>query len=340
VAVTSEWEKTRSKMSELEFVRTVDRDLVHRSALSELFLTDSRRVDQDGFVSAAQLPSSHAYYSDHTGPSPIDPLLLLECCRQAETHAVHAHFGAPESQKFVLASWSMELPGLASVRLEPGPLELAMTVATHDGQWRDGVLRALGYTIQLYVSEQHVGETRIQAGYLPTEVYEAMRERYRTSRLPSSEAFRADPAGEPVEPGRVGRNQPDNVVLLDPVHEPDSVRARLRVAGAHPSLFDHAQDHHPGMVLMEAGRQLSVLAAEEFGIAAADRCVVTGLDASFTSYAELDSPLTVSARRPTAEERQDEGTRLHTVFAQDGRTVAEASFTVTDGLVPRAGAAQ
>ena len=338
MAATAEGDVTRSRISELEFVHTVDRNLVHRSALSELFLTDSRQVDEERFVAGAQLPSSHAYYADHTGPAPVDPLLLLECCRQAETHAVHAHFDAPGSVRFVLSSWSMTLSDLASVSPGPGPVELVMAVSTHDGKWRDGALRSLEYTVHLHVAGRYVGETRICAEYVPAEVYDAMRGRNRSGRLPTSQAFQQErPDGEPVPPARVGRTQPDNVVLLDAVSEPGFLRARMRIAGGHPSLFDHAQDHHPGMVLMEAARQMSVLAAGTFGIAGPDSCFVTAMDASFTAYAELDSPVLLTTRQIPSETGAF-GARLHTAFEQDGVTIANATFTVADGLPPAAGA--
>ena len=72
---------------ELGFEHTVARSLVHRRNLSELFLTDGVRLDSAHFAAAAQLPMIHYYYTDHLTDDRVDPLLLLECCRQAETHA-------------------------------------------------------------------------------------------------------------------------------------------------------------------------------------------------------------------------------------------------------------
>ncbi|SFW70691.1 ScbA/BarX family gamma-butyrolactone biosynthesis protein [Amycolatopsis australiensis] len=305
-------------ISRLGFDRTVARGEVHREALSEVFLTDSVRVDASRFVAAARLPASHAYYGDHTGGTPIDPLLLLECCRQAETHAVHAHFGAPRGTKFVLQSWSLSLHPLpAGVHI--GPAEVVMSARTDEAVWRDGELRALRYRMQVYVAGRHAADVVMRVQYVPDELYRLMRGRNRDGRLPSSADFRADPPD--VAPGLVGRTRPENVVLTGPRVGADRVAARLRIDGGHPSLFDHAQDHVPGMVLMEAGRQLAVLTAHTVHGIPADAVEVTGLAASFGAYAELDAPITVSADGAAV------GSDLLVSFEQEGRVLVEAGFT-------------
>ncbi|MEV6318576.1 ScbA/BarX family gamma-butyrolactone biosynthesis protein [Streptomyces sp. NPDC051776] len=345
MTVAAESADVRDLLSGLDFSRTVPKDLVHREALSELFLTDSRKVTGEHFVAAAQLPPSHAYWTDHIAPGavgPVDPLLLLECCRQAETHAVHAHFGAPRDTVFVLQSWSMELSGDASGdRASPGgiwprpgsgPVEVTMDVTTHDSRWREDSLLATTYVMGLYVAGRHSGEVRLRVAYLPGGTYAAMRSRRRGSTPPTSDAFRHHRDGTPVPPLRVGRAREENVILLDPVVDRDSVSARLRPAGEHPSFFDHPLDHIPGMVLMEAGRQLSLLAAGEWGHRPGTWWTLTGLDASFHAYAELDSPLLLTAHRPgTGADSGAEGAgqRLRVTFEQREETLATAEFTLT-----------
>ncbi|MFF9817204.1 ScbA/BarX family gamma-butyrolactone biosynthesis protein [Streptomyces sp. NPDC014006] len=310
----------------LAFEQTVPRGLVHRHALSEVFLTDSARVDDDHFVAAAQLPPSHAYYTDHTTPQPLDPLLLLECCRQAETHAVHTHFGAPPGTKFVLREWSMTLSDGAADLPAHGPVPVTVEAATHDAQWVAGTLRALAYRMRVSASGRPVGEVTMRVKYVTDTVYAKLRGRA-AGTTPTSESYRRAQDEGLVEPGRVGRGRPENVVLLDPVRSGDAVAARLRVAGGHPSLFDHPQDHVPGMVLMEAGRQAALLSAGTFTGAGAERWTVSGLRASFGAYAELDEPLTVRAHRPQRPEAA--GARdVRVDFEQAGRTVAEAAFTL------------
>lgn len=73
---------------ELSYSRTVDRTLVHRDSLGEVFLTDLQPLGTASYVAAAQLPRSHAYYGDHLlSPNVYDPVLLLEACRRAHSPA-------------------------------------------------------------------------------------------------------------------------------------------------------------------------------------------------------------------------------------------------------------
>ncbi|CAM5584640.1 Gamma-butyrolactone biosynthesis protein OS=Streptomyces alboniger OX=132473 GN=CP975_23005 PE=4 SV=1 [Streptomyces alboniger] len=160
----AETDSVGAALRALTFERTVAKGLVHRRALSEVFLTDSAAVDDSHFVAGAQLPPFHAYYTDHTTCSAVDPLFLLECCRQAETHAVHAHFGAPDGTKFVLQQWSMDLPGLAALERAHGPAEVTIAATTHDEQWVGGSLRGLRYRMAITVSGPAAGQVHKRGG--------------------------------------------------------------------------------------------------------------------------------------------------------------------------------
>ncbi|MFI7011296.1 ScbA/BarX family gamma-butyrolactone biosynthesis protein [Streptomyces sp. NPDC050145] len=325
MSVVQESAGVGSAVASLEFGRTVARELVHRRALSEVFLTDSRKIDDTSFVAAAQLPPSHVYFTDHTTAQAVDPLLLLECCRQAETHAVHAHFGAPLGTKFVLEAWAMELPGLLGLELPPGPAELVIEAHMQDVQWTGDRLRGAGYRMRLSLAGTELGTVTMRVKYVADPVYAMLRGRKGEGPLPSSDDHREVAGPRLAAPVRVGREQVENVVLDGPAVTEDGMRARLRVAGGHPSLFDHAQDHVPGMVLMEAGRQAALLTAAEHGGAPAAEWIVRGLSAAFRLYAELDTPLSVIARR--GEEPGRGGVRVRVAFEQQGRSVADAEFT-------------
>ncbi|MFI6346707.1 AfsA-related hotdog domain-containing protein [Streptomyces sp. NPDC050560] len=59
---------------ELAFERPVERSLVHRRAVTEVYVTDTRPVSGIRFAVAAQLPRSHRYFTDHTGYAAPDRL--------------------------------------------------------------------------------------------------------------------------------------------------------------------------------------------------------------------------------------------------------------------------
>lgn len=310
---------------DLQFARTVDRTTVHRDALSEVFLTDCRAIGPHSYLAAAQLPSSHAYYGDHrSDESVLDALLLLECCRQAETCGGHDVLGIETGTRFVLLDWSLNLtqPGVPAGRRRP--VELTMATTCEAIRRRGPVVQGLTYRFTLAIEGRAVGNAHIRVGYLRAEAYDIIRRRRRSGPPPVSTTFDPGHEGEPVAAHRVGRHNQDNVVLLDPARTPDGrVTARVRTAVGHPSMFDHAQDHLPGMVLMEAGRQAAVLAT-----GAGDHRgggAVTQLYGTFAEYAELDSPVYVEA---LPLQRSGPGWALALQYRQSDRIIASGGITV------------
>lgn len=297
----------------LEFVRSVDRRLLHRRALSEVFLTDTSPVDEQRFLAGAQLPSSHAYFTDHLGHTVLDPVLLLECARQAETYGAHRHLGVDDDTKFVLQSWSMRLPGLFTAH-SGEPAELTMEVTA------DRPARSVTYGMRFLIDGREIGEARMTVGYLSSETYAFIRTKRRGSPPVSSDDVPAVPAT--VDAKDVGRTAPINALLIDPVRDGDGITAGIRTANDNPSMFDHAQDHLPGMVLTEAARQAVLLTGARLLGRPAQDTTLTGFDLAFTRFAELDAPTTVSAVP------KDNGT-FHIAFRQHGEEIAAGTVDTT-----------
>ncbi len=320
-------ENIMSELATLTFRRTVDRALLHRSALSEVFLTDCRAVDADRYVAAAQLPPSHTYYTDHLCRRPlVDPMLLLECCRQAETYGGHAIFGVPWDTRFILRDWSLHTAGPSALVCPGGPAELAIAVTTTGGRWFSGALRGLNYEMDMVLGGLPAGHAHISVGYLPAESYDLVRIGRRGSAPPSSISVRPRPDGVPVPPHLVGRSNPENVLLLDPVLGADGLTAGIRTAVDNPSMFDHAQDHLPGMVLTEAARQACLFTLNDMHGLSPSPWVLTGMRASFAAYAELDAPTLVRVRPALPVPEVATAWELQAEFEQNGATIAEATL--------------
>lgn len=305
---------------ELRFVRSVDRRLLHRRALSEVFLTDTAVVGEKSFKAGAQLPSSHAYFTDHVGHSVIDPILLLECARQAETYGAHVHVGVDNDTKFILQSWSMRLPGLFAPHAGT-PVELTMEVTTDRPFGSSAPTRSVSYDIRFLILGEPVGDVHMEVGYLSSATYSYIRSARRGSAPISSDDVPVIRAT--VGPGDVGRASAVNTLLIDPVRDERGITAGVRVPNDNVSMFDHAQDHIPGMVLTEAARQACLLAGAEFlGQAAADTSVV-GFDLGFSKFAELDAQTSVSA----VPECRSEGIQTFRVSVrQNGEEIAAGTM--------------
>jgi hypothetical protein len=95
----------------------------------------------------------------------------------------------------------------------------------------------------------------------------------------------------------VHRAVPANVLLgrterLDAGKETFS--AEMIVDPAHPFFFEHALDHIPSMMLIEAGRQLGIAVSHLFLAVPFDTAFApTQIQAEFTEYAELDAPVSL-----------------------------------------------
>ncbi|WP_181442518.1 ScbA/BarX family gamma-butyrolactone biosynthesis protein [Streptomyces tateyamensis] len=279
---------------ELDFFATLDRRLLHRRAISEVFLTSMVPTSRDGFLAGAQLPSSHTYFTDHQQERrTLDPLLLLEACRQAETFAAHVLHEVPLDAKFVLRSWSWQQIGQAP-ELPAGPAELAIRATTSNPQVRDGMVRGLDYDMDLWLGGAPLGSVQLRASYLPAAIYPGIRRHGRGSNPPLSDGAVVQPTTQALAPHQVGRLRPENVVLAGLREEETGTAADLLVPVANPSMFDHPLDHVPGMVAMEAARQLA-LATTNDRRGSLSRTQVTSLHGEFGRYLELDAPITLHA---------------------------------------------
>ena len=330
--------------SGLSFARTVDRTLIHRRRAGEAFLTDAVRTGPHGFVAAALLPPAHPHYGAHTGPSrDRDPMLLLECARQAETYAAHTMFGVEPDGRFVLRNWSAEFAAAAApaapapaapapaapapaapAPAAAGPTELLMTAVTRNPRLVRDRIRGLDYDLELWAAGARVGRVSMEVGYLSDAAYTLIRSRRHHGPPPSSDDL-VPAEGCPVAPARVGRVRATDALLLDVAAGARAVTAVLRVPVENPSLFDHAQDHVPAMVLVEAARQLAALATQEWDGDPPERTGMAAMRSSFSAYAELAEPVGMTARPAAAAV---DGRSVEVTFRQAGADIARAQVVM------------
>lgn len=83
---------------------------------------------------------------------------------------------------------------------------------------------------------------------------------------------------------------------LDDEH-PDDFIAQLFIDPTHGFFFEHPLDHVPGLMLVEAGRQLGTAVAHvAYDVPIGDTVfILNGMEVDFTSFAELDEPVFVNS---------------------------------------------
>lgn len=275
----------------LSYDQTVNRELVHRRSLSEVFLTGYNWLDERNFACAAQLPLSHAYFRDYlTLSAEHDPLQALEAARQAVTCAAHRHQELPRETTFMVTAWCLALdePGALVCGELPGRLRIDGAVT--DRKERGGHVRRLAFDLGLVLDDRPLGRVTMDVNCTPTEQYHALRRMQRGGAVPTAFTLPAEPAGPPVEPSDVDRINPANTVL-DDVRRADGVLEAVLSPRTfrNRSMYDHPYDHVPAMVLSEAARQCGTLLAGRGA-----RPVL--LDGQFDRFAELDHPVDLVAQ--------------------------------------------
>ncbi len=235
----------------LHWDQTIDRALVHRDAIAEVMLTDLIKVSETDFQVAAQWPRSHRVYRpDHNGRH--DPMLILETVRQAGLALSHFGFAVGFEQRSVMRDVAFEL----DPRTEPRALLSATNVAI-DVRCRDIIMRGpklRGMTVELVFTANGLafasGSGTIR--WISAPNYAALRARA-SSRLDWDQLrWTTTPAHPSSSPIRAAAD-----VLIAPAAGRTD-RRRLIVPLEHPVYFDHALDHAPGMLLIDAAWQALV----------------------------------------------------------------------------------
>jgi hypothetical protein len=288
------------------FRQTVDRALIHREALCEVFLTDVVRVSETDFVAAAQLPRSHAYYGDHIQRVVrYDPVLLLEVSRQTGLAIAHQFCGVPFGHKFILTRLDIRIDQLSTIVVNSRPGQLVATARIVDQRTRDGMVTGIELHVELAeLVTGRIGSAHVGLRFRSSDAYRELRTRHRGgATLPSTATYRPGHRALPAIPATVGRRDPRNVIVSQPTPVDGVIVADLLLPTTHPSLFDHPQDHIPGMVLIEAARQAAIAGvADRHGFDPA-RIQVRAFTSEFTKFAELEptTRLIATVARSSAE---------------------------------------
>jgi len=257
----------------LSFSTAMPRELVHRRAISEVFITDMADAGADRVLVGAQWPRWHVFYG--APPPGVDSALMAETLRQAVIAFAHRR-GVPLTHHFLMPHMGLSV---ASAKLDAGSpaeivLELDLLRAAGPSVNPTGLLMAARFLS----AGKEIGRGEASARILGAATYERFR-----SRRP----IESDAGGNvPLDPREVGHESLRNVVLAAGAHP---LSWALHVDQAHPIFFDHPLDHVPGMLLVEAARQALRAAS---GIPHAD---FASFNATFHSLVELAHAVAVSA---------------------------------------------
>lgn len=287
---------------------TVSRTLVHRAAVAEVLLTDWQHTEPDVFHIAAQWPPGHVIYGASEGH--FDPLLVAETIRQSGILIAHVGYGVPDGWSFVMGRLAFDC---APDHLQnvAGPLDLTAIVRISELVRKGSAVRGMKYDAQICHDGSPLGSGTAWARWIPPTAYERLRLGRRTASAPAD-----PPVVTPADPKLVGRQRPDDVVVG--TRDADGTHV-LRVPLGHPIYFDHEVDHVPGMLTIEAMRQVALHDTSSHAAA------VAGVDATFLSFVELDRNCTVTMK---TLDRSSSGYVAHTQCVQDGAVTVYGDVTL------------
>lgn len=310
----------------LRFDRTVPRQIAHRRALSEVFISDWAHTGDDEFVVAAQAPRAHCLWHDRPA-SHHDPLVMLEASRQATFVVAHSHYGVPTAMRFMLQDIEFRVADLAHFQDDHRtPLEGIFHLTLTDKQEHAGVLNGLRFSAELAIGGSTAMTLSGGIVFVARDDYELLRAHMRARKR--LDGLTAAAPAPPIEAASIGRRDPRNVVIGEA--EPGAggeLRFPLVVDRTHPSFFDHPQDHVPGPVMVEAYRQAGIVAAVRSG-AIGPACAVTSCATRFTDFAEFEAPAECSA---AVVGTADEGVvAIRAGMHQLGQQLAEAEIELTE----------
>ncbi|MGW7102454.1 ScbA/BarX family gamma-butyrolactone biosynthesis protein [Streptomyces sp. NPDC054838] len=300
-----------------ELTSTVPREYVHRSSVAEVFLTGYRRIGDDLFLLNGQWPRAHTFFTTADGMS-HDPVQAGETIRQAGLLLCHAEYGVPLGHNALL--WNLGFKtDPAQLFIGTRPTDLELIASCRDFGWKGN--RFSGF---LEVSVRRDGRVTATGtaffSFVPPAVYRRLRGEC------TSSAAAPVPRATPIPAVQAGRILPIDVVLA-PAEGPD--RWLLSPHLSHPILFEHANDHHPAMVLIEAARQAA------YSTFATDSFSLTGIESSFLNYAELDAPCWIETEVAPSS---DPGVRTVQVVGRQGDVkVFEALVTGTVSVAAGSG---
>lgn len=275
----------------LRYSQTIQRHLVHKSSIHEVFITDTRTTNADSFLVGAQLPRQHTLYSDRIRKA-YDPLLIAEACRQATIVMAHQYFNVPLGWLLLGHKAEIKISEKELLSVGKQPANILISVQVLQKKFNKEVLLeavlmhtvSLGGRVVAYVQGEIKG--------MPKNMYAYMREVNKNNK--DLRDLFGDVNLTELDPGLLGRHDRRNVVINDSL-DPEKRVYPAKIDRTHPGFFDHEVDHVSAAVLAEICRQASFRhITQDLSIwqnSKLDDWEIIRLRMNFTEIAEFGTPI-------------------------------------------------
>ena len=269
---------------------------VHKTSVGEVFITDTEAVGPDRLIMAGELPRSHYYFNDTDGfPPRIDVMPLLEVCRQG-CYLLASHRQAPDDAKYVLRSIDARIDDDALDARYAKPQRLLIDCEIVRVFERGGVARGMEARVTIETDDgAPLAIAHESFSWMSPAAWEQLRQRNRDDHGLPRRPTDYRPSIDALDAPAIGRECQRNVVIGTVSRQDGAFRAGVAAEVMHPGLFDHYDDHVPGMVQLEACRQLATWGAAETLGTPAHGVAIAEMATGFTAVGELDLDMLATA---------------------------------------------
>ncbi|MFV0406310.1 MAG: AfsA-related hotdog domain-containing protein [Propioniciclava sp.] len=304
----------------LRFDQTVDRSLVHRHAIAEVFVTDATAGPDDRTFVAVQIPRGHRVNRDSER---VADVLILEALRQASIYVAHTVLSVPQDMVFVFNGMALRFTDPSGLRFCGNQLSSIIDLAARTDHLPNGRPTKMQFTARLLVDGLIAVEADSEVSLVTRKAWSIL-------------CVRAgmDVSGI-VEEGHAPRN------IIGPIAEivqdvrsdgRRECRAQIIVDERHPFYFDHPLDHIPAALQVDAiGELCAELLAT--GTSERQRPVLRSITMAFQGFAGLSSPAFAAVRLEEEAEHYGDPTSCTVIgeIRQGKSTTTVATLVYTDG---------
>ncbi len=306
---------------------TVPRHMVHRAAVSEVFLTGAIQCADLHFQCTAQLPRAHSYFNDHTHRERhYDMLLLLEVFRQTSIYVSHSFLNVELSNKFIYMDSDTRVLNREALVVGDRPASAVVDVKIVDEYYRNGIRSGVTLDMTMLLNNDAVAHKRMGIRWMDSDTWARMR--VKGMGLVPVEVDLSVQLPEPTKPLMVGRQSPTNVVIGQEQFELEGeFHTKLIVDQNNAGIFDHPLDHIPGILLLEGFRQTGLIVANRYQGISPDEILLSRCQVRFTRFGEfgLNTRCRVTSESVCLADDQ-ETVMMSMVIEQEGVAIATASL--------------
>lgn len=302
------------------FGHTVSKELVHRAAVSEVFLTDINNIEEDKFYTGAHLPRTHSYYNDVPSKTHYENIVLLEVCRQSSIIIAHNYYNAPLNAKFIFNEAKFHIEDNKALLIKASPSSVLTEIDVISKDLRNNKLNGLTFEMRVYVDCKLAATKLMDITWLDLPVWNKIRNKALQFAESFSEIKFSRSANQLESRDVVGRDNTENIVLHSIENKNGKYVAGIHINKAHPAIFDHPLDHVPGMLLIEAFRQMSLYCVnKKYDLHHGD-IYIKVCDIDFIKFTELNLGSYCSVERASIDVKSGEISLVLSITQNDALT--------------------